>query len=131
MCGHQGAAVTRVGSACGFSETRVWFPEVSRLWKLYTHLFIWDLAAMMSKSNLERFLLVNRPQAGSLVSQMVKILQCGRPGFDPWVGKILWRKESQPTQVFLPEEFCGQRSLADDSLWGCKESTERLTHNHA
>ena len=28
----------------------------------------------------------------SLVAQMVKNpLQCGRPGFDPWVGKIHWR----------------------------------------
>ena len=25
-------------------------------------------------------------------------LQCGRPGFDPWVGKIHWRKKWQPLQ---------------------------------
>ena len=24
-------------------------------------------------------------------------LQCGRPGLDPWVGKILWRRKWQPT----------------------------------
>ena len=29
-------------------------------------------------------------------------LQCGRPGFDPWIRKILWRRERQPTPVFLP-----------------------------
>ena len=29
-------------------------------------------------------------------------LQCGRPGFDPWVGKIPWRRAWQPTPVFLP-----------------------------
>ena len=29
----------------------------------------------------------------SLVAQMVKnLLQCGRPEFDPWVGKIPWRR---------------------------------------
>ena len=28
-------------------------------------------------------------------------LQCGRPGFDPWVGKIPWRRESLPTPVIL------------------------------
>ena len=28
----------------------------------------------------------------------------GRPRFDPWVGKIPWRRAWQPTQVFLPEE---------------------------
>jgi len=31
-------------------------------------------------------------------------LQCGRPGFDPWVGKIPWRRAWQPTLVFLPGE---------------------------
>ena len=34
--------------------------------------------------------------------------QCKRPkrcGFDPWVGKIPWRKAWQPTPVFLPGEF--------------------------
>ena len=25
------------------------------------------------------------------------------PGFDPWVGKIPWKKAWQPTPVFLPE----------------------------
>ena len=42
----------------------------------------------------------------SLVAQLVKnLLQCGRPGFDPWVGKIPWRKERLPTPVFWPGEF--------------------------
>ena len=42
----------------------------------------------------------------SLVAQRLKIhLQCGRPGFDPWVGKIPWRRAWQPTPVFLPGEF--------------------------
>ena len=48
-------------------------------------------------------------------------LQCGRPGFDPWVGKIPWRREWLPTSVFWPGEFHGQRSLAGYSPWGCKE----------
>ena len=48
--------------------------------------------------------------------------QCRRPGFDPWVRKILWRRKWQPTPVFLPGKSHGQRSLADYSSWGCKES---------
>ena len=28
-------------------------------------------------------------------------LQCRRPGFNPWVRKILWRKERLPTAVVL------------------------------
>ena len=34
-------------------------------------------------------------------------LQCGTPGFDPWVGKIPWRREGLPTPVFWPGEFHG------------------------
>ena len=41
----------------------------------------------------------------SLIAQMLRIsLQCGRPGFDPWVGKMLWRRAWQPIPVFLPGE---------------------------
>ena len=29
------------------------------------------------------------------------------PGFDPWVGKIPWRRERLPTPVFWPREFLG------------------------
>ena len=38
------------------------------------------------------------------------------------VEKIPWRREWQPTPIFLPGEFHGQRSLAGYSPWGCKES---------
>ena len=34
-------------------------------------------------------------------------LQRGWPGFDRWVGKIPWRRESLPTPVFWPGEFHG------------------------
>ena len=60
-------------------------------------------------------------------------LQCRRHRFDPWVRKIPWRRERQPTPVSLPGEFCGQRSLEGYSPWGGKESdmTEGLhTHTH-
>ena len=58
-------------------------------------------------------------------------LQCRRPGFDPWVGKIPWRRKWQPTPVFLPGESHGRRSLVGYSPRGHKESdmTERL-HFH-
>ena len=58
-------------------------------------------------------------------------LQCERPGFDPWVGKIPWRRKWQPTPVFLPGKFHGWRSLVGYGPQGPKESdtTERL-HFH-
>jgi len=36
--------------------------------------------------------------------------------------KIPWRRKWQPTPVFLPGKFHGQRSLAGYSPWGCNES---------
>ena len=47
-------------------------------------------------------------------------LQCGRPGFDPCIGKIPWRREWQPTPVFLLGKSHGQRSLVGYNPWGRK-----------
>ena len=56
--------------------------------------------------------------------------RCKRCGFDPWVGRIPWRRAWQPTPIFLPGEFRGQRSLAGYSPEGHKESdtTEETSH---
>ena len=56
-------------------------------------------------------------------------LYCRRPRFDSWVRKIPWRREWQPTPVFLPGESHGQRGLAGYSPWDHEESstTEWLT----
>ena len=43
-------------------------------------------------------------------------LQCGRPGFDSWVGKIPWRRGRLPSPIFWPGEFHGLYSP-----WGHKE----------
>ena len=45
----------------------------------------------------------------------------GDPGSIPgW--KIPWRRKRQPTPVFLPREFHGQKSLVGCNPWGHKES---------
>ena len=48
----------------------------------------------------------------------------GRPGFNPWIGKMPWRREKLPTPVFWPGEFQGLYGP-----WGHKEfdMTERLS----
>ena len=53
-----------------------------------------------------------------------------RDRFHSWVGKSPWRRARQPTPVFLPGEFHGQRSLGGYSPWGCKEldMTEATLH---
>ena len=60
--------------------------------------------------------------AASIRSDGKASLQGGRPGFDPWVGKIPWRRGRLPTPVFWPGEFHGRRSLAGYSPWGRRES---------
>ena len=44
-----------------------------------------------------------------------------RHRFNPWVGKIPWRKAWQATPAFLSAESHAQRSLAGYSPWGRKE----------
>ena len=46
--------------------------------------------------------------------------------FNPWVGKIPWRREWPPTPEFLPGEFHGQRSLVSYSPWGCRRAGHNL-----
>ena len=62
----------------------------------------------------------------ALVAQLVDFhLQCRRPGFHPWVGKIPLEKEmATQLPVFWPGEFHGVYSLE-----GCKEldTTEQLS----
>ena len=49
-------------------------------------------------------------------------LQCERPRFDPWVGKILWRRKWQPAPVLLPvkiswtEERCRLQSMGSQRV---------------
>ena len=60
------------------------------------------------------------------------ICQCRRDkrqGFDPWVGKIPWRRKWQPTPVFWPGNK--QRSLVGYIVHGVAKSQTRLsTHTH-
>jgi len=52
-----------------------------------------------------------------------------RPGFNPWVGKIPWRRKWLPTPVFSLAWKIRQRSLGGYGPLGCKElhTTEQLT----
>ena len=56
-------------------------------------------------------------------------LQCRRLEFDPWVGKIPWRRKWLLTPVFLPGEFHGQRSLGA-TVHGAAKSWTWLSDFH-
>ena len=60
---------------------------------------------------------------GSVVKKIcLQCRRCRRCRFDPWVGKIPWRRTWQPTPVFLPGESLRQRNLVDYSSQDHKES---------
>ena len=40
--------------------------------------------------------------------------------FDPWVGKIPWRRKCQSTLIVMPGKSHGQRSLEGYHPWGHK-----------
>ena len=93
-------------------------------WNICIGIAIWVL---LSETRIFIWIVIWYDCYGYLV---VKSLQWGRAGFSPWFGKIPWRREWQPTPVFLSGEFHGQRSLAGYSPWGYREldMTEWLTH---
>ena len=49
-------------------------------------------------------------------------LECGRSGFNPWPGKIPWRRERLPTPVFWPGESHG--------LYTAQKSWTQLCNSH-
>ena len=51
--------------------------------------------------------------------QCMRLKRCR---FDPWVGKIPWRREWLPTPIFLPGESHGQRILVGYSPWNLTKS---------
>ena len=53
--------------------------------------------------------------SGSVVKIHLCCRRCWRLGFNPWFGKIPWRRKWQPTPVFLPGKTHGP-------WWGRKES---------
>ena len=57
----------------------------------------------------------------SQVAQVVKNLLANagdlRCGFDPWVGKISWRRTWQPTPVFLPGKPHRQEEPGGEPLY--------------
>ena len=70
----------------------------------------------------------------SQVAQCVKNLSAMQETQETWVrvGKIPLRRAWQPTLVFLPGEYLGQRSLVGYSPWGCKgsDTTEASEYIH-
>ena len=82
-------------------------------------------------SAINRIKLLDFPGGTSGKESTCQCMRCQRRRLDLWVGKIPWRKEWQPTPLFLSGKPTGQRSLAGCSPWGHKElDMTEYTHTH-
>ena len=66
------------------------------------------------------------PGAASVKGPACQYRRCKRCRFDPWVGKIPWRRERLPTPVFSPGDSHGQRSLVGYIVHRVAKSWTRL-----
>ena len=100
-------------------------------WKT-KHINKWDICKSHCRGNRMTDLEVTKyllPRWLSGKKSACQCRRCKRCKFDPWVGKIPWRRKWPLAPVFLPGESHAQRSLAGYSPWGRKESdtTEQLS----
>ena len=117
-----------------WQPTPVFLPGESQVWGSLVGCRLWGhtesgtrlkrLSSISSTHNL------GFPGGGSPEETACQCRSHKRHWFDPWVGKIPWRRAWQPTPLFLPGESHRQRSLAGYSSWGCKESGMSVETSH-
>ena len=101
-------------------------------WKT-KHINKWDICKSHCRGNRMTALEVTKyllPRWLSGKKSACQCRRCKRCKFDPWVGKIPWRRKWPLAPVFLPGESHAQRSLVGYSPRGCTESdaTEATKH---
>ena len=77
---------------------------------IYIYIYIYTLSGL--------------PRWHYLIKNLPANVEDIREVFDPWVGKIPWRRAWQPTLVFLPGESHGQREPGDLQSTG----SQRVRH---
>ena len=100
-------------------------PRLPELNCILRSLGTYSHSSLLSSALVFLFLFINGRVGLPRDSAENNLLQCRshrRHRFDPWVGKIPWRRAWQPTPVSLPGEIHGQRSLVGYRLWCWKES---------
>jgi len=77
---------------------------------------------ILEKINYRERILLTYTELHWWLSGKESACRCKRYRFDPWVGKIPWRRKWQPTPVFLPGKSHGQRNLLGYSPMGLQRS---------
>ena len=81
------------------------------LWIIWCLRFFFSCVTRNTHLLLCSLLLVTRPPRGLSGKEFTcRCRRCRRHRFDPWVGKISWRRKWHPAPVCLPGKSDGQRS---------------------
>ena len=114
---------------CCLQET--YFKDTSKLkvkgWKMLHHANSSDQKARISMLISDKIDFKHKRLSFSTYfpcgsDSKVSAYNAGGPAFDPWVGKVLWRRKWQPTPVLLPGKSHGWKSMVGYSPRGRKES---------
>ena len=141
--GIQNASVENTSALPSYQKTRqfVWwspvFPWIKENKKTHVsgllgRMVIW-VSETLSHDKPAMFITIMRiggfPGGASGKEPACQCRRQKRCRFDPWVGRIPWKKAWQSIPVFLPRESHGQRSLVGCSPWGRTEldTTEWLS----
>ena len=95
-----------------FQNETIPYPDRYNVLLSKTHLVFYSLIHSLIQSPLSSICHVLHNVMGFPCDSAGKesSCKCGRPGFDPWVGKIAWRREMLPTPEFWLREFHGLQS---------------------
>ena len=100
------------------SKVHVWFDlrDDDKIWHFSSLWFLSDRVWSKWATETSRNFLSGNIECYLIIGLLVLSFPCGsdgkiiclqrwRPGFDPLIGKIPWRRKRQPTLVFLPRAF--------------------------
>ena len=90
---------------------------LSRLWQLVMDREAWHAVVHGVTKGQTRLSDRTELELSRWLSGKESACQYRRQEFDPWVGKISWRREWQPTLIFSPGESHGERRLMGYSPW--------------
>ena len=92
-------------------------------WFIYSHQKLETIQASFNMRNEQwpRFRMPPKGRSGQEAA--CQCTRCRRQEFNPWAGKIPWRRNWQPTPGFLPGEIPWTEDPGGvaKSPWGCKE----------